>query len=90
MRERDLRILVHPVPPVLNETRHIVMPFNDLMRAQGVQPLLERKEALATSAVADMMGMQQTRALLCAVGAGKAAHLSSALAGHRQKLPDQR
>lgn len=32
VRERDLRIFVHPVPPVLNETRHIVTPFNDLMR----------------------------------------------------------
>ena len=30
--ERDLDVWVHPVPPVLDETRHIVMPFNDLMR----------------------------------------------------------
>lgn len=28
----DLQIFVHPVPPVLKETRHIVMPFNNLMR----------------------------------------------------------
>jgi hypothetical protein len=30
--ERQLEVWVHPVPPVLNETRHIVMPFNELMR----------------------------------------------------------
>ncbi len=43
-RDRDLRIFVHPVPPVLNETRHIVTPFNDLMR-QRVRPhsLLQTK-----------------------------------------------
>lgn len=29
--KRGLRVFVHPVPPVLNETRHIVNPFNDLM-----------------------------------------------------------
>lgn len=32
VRERDLHVFVHPVPPVLNETRHIVTPFNDLLR----------------------------------------------------------
>ena len=30
--ERALSIYVHPVPPVLRETRHIVKRFNDLMR----------------------------------------------------------
>ncbi|CAL8471421.1 g10963 [Coccomyxa elongata] len=32
VRERNLHVFVHPVPPVLNETRHIVTPFNDLLR----------------------------------------------------------
>lgn len=32
VRERNLCVFVHPVPPVLNETRHIVTPFNDLLR----------------------------------------------------------
>ena len=27
-KERKLKVLVHPVPPVLNETRHIVKLFN--------------------------------------------------------------
>ena len=30
--QRALSIFVHPVPPVLRETRHIAMRFNDLMR----------------------------------------------------------
>ena len=33
-----LTVYVHPVPPVLNETRHIVMPFNAVMRAK-VRPV---------------------------------------------------
>ena len=32
LAERSLTIYVHPVPPVLNETRHIVMPFNRVMK----------------------------------------------------------
>ena len=27
-RERKFKVMVHPVPPVLNETRHIVKAFN--------------------------------------------------------------
>lgn len=33
---RALTVYVHPVPPVLNETRHIVMPFNAVMRAKVI------------------------------------------------------
>ena len=32
VEERDLTAYVHPVPPVLNETRHIVMPFNAVLK----------------------------------------------------------
>lgn len=32
VEERDLTAYVHPVPPVLNETRHIVMPFNAVVK----------------------------------------------------------
>lgn len=38
VEERDLQVYVHPVPPVLNETRHIVMPFNIVMK-EKVRPL---------------------------------------------------
>ena len=34
VEERDLTAYVHPVPPVLNETRHIVMPFNAIVKKQ--------------------------------------------------------
>jgi hypothetical protein len=34
VRRHDLRIYVHPVPPVLKETRHIVTAFNDLMKGK--------------------------------------------------------
>jgi len=33
LRERRFRLLVHPVPPVLNETRHIVKQFNAQLQA---------------------------------------------------------
>jgi len=29
---RGMEIFVHPLPPVLNETRHIVLPFNAALR----------------------------------------------------------
>mmetsp|Transcript_1483 Transcript_1483/g.3594 ORF Transcript_1483/g.3594 Transcript_1483/m.3594 type:complete len:145 (+) Transcript_1483:346-780(+) len=29
---RGMELFVHPVPPVLNETRHVVMPFNAALR----------------------------------------------------------
>jgi len=32
-KERRFRLLVHPVPPVLNETRHIVTQFNAQLKA---------------------------------------------------------
>ena len=32
-RERRFRLMVHPIPPVLNETRHIVTMFNVQLRA---------------------------------------------------------
>ena len=32
VEERDLTAYMHPVPPVLNETRHIVMPFNAVVK----------------------------------------------------------
>jgi hypothetical protein len=35
-----LHIFVHPVPPVLKETCHIVMPFNDLMRDKVGEPVV--------------------------------------------------
>lgn len=31
-RNRRFEIFVHPVPSVLNETRHVVKPFNDVLR----------------------------------------------------------
>ena len=47
---RALTVYVHPVPPVLNETRHIVMPFNAVMKAKvNPPPLL----SLATSVKGD-------------------------------------
>ncbi|EIE19755.1 TPR-like protein [Coccomyxa subellipsoidea C-169] len=51
-RDRDLRIFVHPVPPVLNETRHIVTPFNDLMR-QRVKQAESQNDRLRWLDVAD-------------------------------------
>ena len=51
--ERDLHVWVHPVPPVLDETRHIVMPFNDLMRRRvgspAAHPPLPINAALGTA-----------------------------------------
>lgn len=32
VEERGLTVYVHPVPPVLIETRHVVMPFNAVMK----------------------------------------------------------
>ncbi len=34
-----LEVFVHPVPPVLNETRHIVKPFNELLSAAVLRTL---------------------------------------------------
>mmetsp|Transcript_38638 Transcript_38638/g.122738 ORF Transcript_38638/g.122738 Transcript_38638/m.122738 type:complete len:340 (-) Transcript_38638:48-1067(-) len=31
---REMEVFVHPVPPVLKETRHIVMPFNKILRGE--------------------------------------------------------
>ena len=40
-RTRKFKVLVHPVPPVLNETRHIVTLFNrQLVEAVKAEPLL--------------------------------------------------
>ena len=40
-RERKFTILVHPIPPVLNETRHIVTMFNkQLVAAVNKEPTL--------------------------------------------------
>ncbi len=39
VESRASTVYVHPVPPVLNETRHIVMPFNAVMKAK-VMPFL--------------------------------------------------
>lgn len=40
--ERGMEVLVHPVPPVLNETRQVVVPFNRLLqehvREAGARP----------------------------------------------------
>ena len=32
VQQRGFEIFVHPVPPVLNETRHVVMPFNQQLQ----------------------------------------------------------
>lgn len=32
VRRRGFEIFVHPIPPVLNETRHVVMPFNQQLK----------------------------------------------------------
>ena len=32
IQTRGFRIFVHPVPSVLNETRHVVRPFNQALR----------------------------------------------------------
>ena len=32
VQQRGFEIFVHPVPPVLNETRHVVMPFNHQLK----------------------------------------------------------
>ena len=29
---RGMELFVHPIPPVLNETRHIVLPFNAMLK----------------------------------------------------------
>ena len=39
LSQRAMYLHVHPVPPVLNETRHIVAPFNALMK-QKVRPAM--------------------------------------------------
>jgi len=40
-KSRKFKVLVHPVPPVLNETRHIVKPFNaQLVAAVKKEPSL--------------------------------------------------
>ena len=31
--KRGMELFVHPVPPVLNETRHVVIPFNRALKA---------------------------------------------------------
>ena len=57
MGARALTVYVHPVPPVLNETRHIVMPFNAVMKAK-VRPspsLLTSLLRWACEAAADML-----------------------------------
>lgn len=43
---RALTVHVHPVPPVLNETRHIVMPFNAVMKAK-VRPCFSLHASLS-------------------------------------------
>lgn len=37
VQQRGFEIFVHPIPPVLNETRHVVMPFNHQLK-QRVKP----------------------------------------------------
>ena len=32
VQQRGFEIFVHPIPPVLNETRHVVMPFNQQLK----------------------------------------------------------
>ena len=32
VQRREFEIFVHPIPPVLNETRHVVMPFNQQLK----------------------------------------------------------
>lgn len=32
---RGFEVLVHPVPPVLDETRHVVQPFNRALQAEA-------------------------------------------------------
>jgi len=41
-KERPLRLLVHPVPPLLNETRAIVKPFNATLQAAPIPALSPR------------------------------------------------
>ena len=30
---RGMELFVHPIPPVLNETRHVVLPFNAALKS---------------------------------------------------------
>ncbi|KAK9812932.1 hypothetical protein WJX72_005941 [[Myrmecia] bisecta] len=34
VQRRRFEVFVHPVPPVLNETRHVVKPFNEVLQAK--------------------------------------------------------
>ena len=40
IRTRHFRIFVHPVPSVLNETRHVVRPFNKALQNKVMIQLL--------------------------------------------------
>ena len=37
--QRGFEIFVHPVPSVLNETRHVVRPFNQALQSKVLPPL---------------------------------------------------
>ncbi len=40
VQERGFEMFVHPIAPVLNETRHVVAPFNHKLQQQVHMPLL--------------------------------------------------
>jgi len=40
VQERGFEMFVHPIAPVLNETRHVVAPFNYKLQQQVHPPLL--------------------------------------------------
>ncbi len=40
VQERGFEMFVHPIAPVLNETRHVVAPFNHKLQQQVHPPLL--------------------------------------------------
>ena len=50
IRTRHFRIFVHPVPSVLNETRHVVRPFNKALQKKVIRKLLSRPSTLRKAA----------------------------------------
>lgn len=68
-RERDMELFVHPVPPVLNETRHIVRPFVAALRRRLLAAPPAVPAAAATASTASVKNTANAAATTTANGA---------------------
>lgn len=54
VQQRGFEMFVHPIPPVLNETRHVVAPFNHKLKQQVIvlAPCTELLQIMFSAAAA--------------------------------------